>query len=125
MNNAKQSDIAVRQQLISSSDEFLKSAHSLAPRNVKSEVYVTYYNKLIKCSVSCLLIVVERYKATLDAGLEVSVYLKLSQILFNETVSYDLASDYCLKALQLISRTGDTMSNFKLKAQVLNFQIQV
>ncbi|ODQ47966.1 hypothetical protein PICMEDRAFT_15830 [Pichia membranifaciens NRRL Y-2026] len=122
---AKDQDVLVWQ-LVQASDFFLKSAHSIGAKALRdtSGNTLNEYNTLIKASLNCLFKILRHYSAILDAKIQSILYHKTAHILFKETISSDLALDYCIKGIQICKRNEPGLTVIKLKLQYLNFQIQ-
>lgn len=122
---AKEQDVLVWQ-LVQASDFFLKKAHSISSKALQDASGRTLdeYNTLIKACLNCLFKILRHYSAILDAKLQSILYYKTAQILFKETISLDLALDYCNKGIQICKRNEPNLTSIKLKLQYLNFQIQ-
>lgn len=113
-------------QLIQASDYYLKNAHALCHKafNDSSNVALNQYNTLIKASLNCLFKVLRNYSSILDAKIQAILFYKTSQLLFKETISSDLALNYCIKGIQICKRNEPKLTLIKLKLQYLHFQIQ-
>ncbi|KAG0670306.1 hypothetical protein C6P42_004068, partial [Pichia californica] len=109
--------------LIQASENYISKAHQIGPKILHSNNLNTY-NTLIKASINCLFKVLRNYSSILDAKIQSILYYKVSYILFKETISSDLALDYCLKGIQITKRNEPNLTLLKLKLQYLNFQIQ-
>ncbi|VEU20287.1 DEKNAAC101126 [Brettanomyces naardenensis] len=109
--------------LVEASNRLLLEAHRLGTASLESEEALNEYYRLIKASLNCLFVVLEQYKYTLDPSTEIRLCYRVSQILFNETMSVDVASEYCVRGIQLCSRS-DAFYPLKVRLEVLNFQIQ-
>ena len=122
---AKDQDVLIWQ-LVQASDFFLKSAHSIGAKALRdtSGNTLNEYNTLIKASLNCLFKILRHYSTILDAKIQSILYHKTAQILFKETISSDLALDYCMKGIQICKRNEPGLTAIKLKLQYLNFQIQ-
>jgi hypothetical protein len=116
-------------QLIHNANILLTQAHSILPQRASNQntaqVDVSQYNTFIKASLHCLFKVLRHYSTLLDANIQAILYYKTAQILFNETISWNMASDYCSKGIQICKRNEPTLTLAKLKLQYLNFQIQL
>lgn len=82
--------------LISSSDRMLHAAH----RSVGSSAYC----QLIKGAISCLVVVIHKYKNYISKEMMIKLYYKVAAIAYTETDSLDLAEDYLNKAITLCKR---------------------
>ncbi|OWB60097.1 hypothetical protein B5S29_g965 [[Candida] boidinii] len=107
---------------LSLSDEILEIAHSKGKTSMKSEKNLLDYYTLIKSSLNCLFKILTNCNNYLNSELEILIYYKISKLLFDETESLDLASEYINKALSICSRKNLTLMTFQL--ELLNFQIQ-
>lgn len=112
-------------QLIQYSETLLKKAHtSLLQHGMPSTDSINNYNMLIKASLNCLFKILRHYSTILDANIQSILYYKTAQILFRETISWNLASDYCTKGIQICKRNEPKLTLLRLKLQYLNFQIK-
>ncbi|GMM48741.1 hypothetical protein DAPK24_053390 [Pichia kluyveri] len=113
--------------LLKYSNDYLQQAHSLNTkmRHLPTGKQLDTYNSLIKASLNCLFKLASDYLFVLDANIQAIIYYKISTILFNETLSYDLALDYCSKGIQICKRNENILelTITKLKLNYLNFQI--
>lgn len=111
---------------IQASDYYLTKAHEISANalNNKDLSTLNNYNLLIKGSLNCLFKVLRNYSSLLDANIQSIIYYKTALILFKETISSDLALDYCIKGIQICKRNEPNLTSMKLKLQYLNFQIQ-
>lgn len=109
-------------QLLTASDQLLRQAHSVGHSTVESKSGLDQYYNLIKASLNCLMTVLDRCQE-LDAESEARICYRTSQILLRETLSYDLASEYCLRGIQSCSRS-ETLAPIKARLELLNFQVQ-
>ncbi|OUM54698.1 hypothetical protein BVG19_g4118 [[Candida] boidinii] len=107
---------------LSLSDELLEIAHSKGKSSLKSEKNLLDYYTLIKSSLNCLFKILTNCNSHLNSELEILIYYKISKLLFDETESLDLASEYVNKALSICSRKNLSLMMFQL--ELLNFQIQ-
>lgn len=112
------SDITKVWKLLEVSDAFLKRAKN----SVKSS---DQYNTFVKCSLDCLFNVIKLYGNCLNGQIESTIYYKISNLIFQESVSYDLAREYCVKGIQICKRNGPQLINIKFQLQYLNIQIQM
>lgn len=112
------SDIAKAWKLLEVADVFLKKAKMSVMSSDK-------YNTFIKCSLDCLFNVIKLYGPCLNGQIESTIYYKISSLLFQETVSHDLAREYCVKGIQICKRNGFQLINVKFQLQYLNIQIQM
>lgn len=113
-------------QLVQASDFLLKKAHKFLANSTRfdHQSQLDHYNTLIKASLNCLFKVLRQFSSLLDAKVQSILYYKTAQILFKETISSDLAVDYCTKGIQISKRNEPNLTSLKLKLQYLNFQIQ-
>ena len=127
-------------QLIKQSDAFLVRARACvtttAPLTTTRERVISDinvdgdaindYNLLVKASLNCLFKVIRHFSGVLDANMNAVVCMKTAKILYNETISLDLASEYCTKGIQICKRSSNDplLLVTKLKLHYLNFQIQ-
>ncbi|ODV86675.1 hypothetical protein CANARDRAFT_27095 [[Candida] arabinofermentans NRRL YB-2248] len=109
--------------LVTAGNNLLEKAHSNGSKSLNSEVEALEYNTLIKASLNCFMIVLERYKSSLSSIQEAHLLLKVAEILLNETSSLDLAAEVCNKGLNICSRTVNSDFRLKLRLQLLTFQI--
>lgn len=109
--------------LINTSTNLLEEAHKLGSVSLNSTESLSYYNRLIKGSLNCIFVILERYTSVLEPLLEAELCYKACDILLNETVSLNLASDYCLRGIQICTRSGN-FYQLLLKLEIINVRIQ-
>ncbi|CAK7901950.1 hypothetical protein CAAN1_06S06722 [[Candida] anglica] len=91
--------------LISASDYFLAKAHELVlTTNEDSGRQV--YCKMVKISIQALLILLNRYKQSLNPKFESIICFKLARIYFSETDNINRAEDYVNRAISIASRNN-------------------
>ncbi|KAH3664068.1 hypothetical protein OGAPHI_004782 [Ogataea philodendri] len=109
------------ERLIEASDWFVSQAHLKGSSSLESEDHVMDYNNHIRAGLNSLFNVLEQYKSSLSVEQEVMVHYKIASILLRETTSYDIASTYCGRGLQLADRNN--MAHYKLMLDILSFEI--
>ncbi|ODV58892.1 cohesin-loading factor complex subunit SCC4 ASCRUDRAFT_117568 [Ascoidea rubescens DSM 1968] len=92
--------------LLSLSREYFDIAHNNIHHAIRDEAGLKSYFKLIYMAINCLTAILNTSK-NLSPNLEASIYLKLSQIYFNETENYDIAENYVNKAITISSRVNN------------------
>lgn len=116
--------------LVQASDRLLADAHSLLPawqdeqtRQSDGSRRLVSYNTYIKQALNCLFKALRQFSNTMDASIQASLYYKTAQVLFVETASLNLASDYCSKGINLSRKHEPKLSITKLRLQYLHLQI--
>lgn len=99
------------------SDTFIQRA--------KSSDSCDQYNTFIRCSLESLSYILRLYGTGLNSQVETAIYYKISKILLDETLSYEMARDYCVKGIQICHRAGPELISNKFQLQYLNIQIQM
>ncbi|TID20446.1 hypothetical protein CANINC_003563 [Pichia inconspicua] len=118
--------------LVHTSDRLLDDAHALLPawqdqltsQSKEDDGRLVLYNSYIKQALNCLFKALRQFSNTMDASIQASLYYKTAKILFLETASLNLASDYCYKGINLCKKYEPKLSMNKLRLLYLNFQIQ-
>lgn len=113
-------DIEVVWALISASQNALKEAKALDASLLNRDLY----NRYIKVSLNCFFKIFRNYSSLLDDKIQSILYYRTAQILFNETISFDLAQDYCIRGINICKKNEPLLTLNKLKLQYLHFQIQ-
>ncbi|QPG73909.1 hypothetical protein FOA43_001224 [Brettanomyces nanus] len=109
--------------LVNAGNAFLSEAHRIGPFSLQSEGSLNEYSRLIRASLNCFFVILDRYSKTLSPAAEAQICYRVSQILFKETASVELASEYCLRGLRLCART-ESLYPLEVRLQLLNFQTQ-
>ncbi|KAK6457620.1 nuclear pore complex subunit [Scheffersomyces xylosifermentans] len=117
---SKKSELTI-ENLIISSDYFLKKAHEQVLRTNNSNGRDIYF-KLIKLSIQALLMIVKNYANVLTPYVEVIVFFKLASIYISETENIEKADEYVNRAIAISKRNKFAEALFLsefLEAQII------
>lgn len=116
--------------LVQMSDRLVLDAHALLPawqdeqtRQNESRRGLVLYNTYIKQALNSLFKALRQFSSTMDASIQAFLYYKIAGLLYKETASLNLASEYCTKGINLCKKNEPKLSMTKLKLQYLHFQI--
>ncbi|KAK6462380.1 nuclear pore complex subunit [Scheffersomyces coipomensis] len=108
------------EKLLAISANFLKAAHK-SVLNTNSKQGMVDYNNTVELSIKALLMILTKYNRYLNPYLESTICLKVATILFNETLSIELADEYVNKAIDIASRNNIIL--LKFEAEYLQVKI--
>lgn len=117
--------------LINHAERELKNAHDLLKTHISNNqeregvLPISNYNTFIKSALNSYFKVLRNYTGILDASIQSSLYYKTAHTLFKESMSLDLASDYCTRGIQICNKNEPTLTLTKLKLLYLHFQIKL
>ncbi|KAK6201404.1 cohesin loading factor [Scheffersomyces amazonensis] len=108
-------------QLLAMSDNFLTNAHKLVVGTCNKSGLITY-NNMIELSIKALLMILSKYNRHLNPALESTICLRLATIVFEETLSLELADTYVNRAIDISTRNnllGIRFEGESLQARIL------